>query len=714
MSRMRYSLLLFAVLSASGRGKLDYNDLSNMSLEELMSVEVTSASRYAQKLAEAPASMIIITHDQIIDNGYFDLSDILKDIPGIDIVDHARGFGEFYTVRGIEGNDRFLVLLDGQKLNPVSGTFLSVGNSISIRFAERVEILLGPGSVVYGADAFAGVISISNNHELANNSVQAYANSGSQSAIDAGLYLSKSLSKNISINASARIFQSDGPDFTDRDSIYSHIQNYPAPLSNHFEQPLDDYNLHLNAHYKEVSLTWYRQHFDEGNALGTHPKSNIYNQANRWNLTSDVVWSEFQHQLSRGREISAAFAWVRHLQDPETQFLKTKTAYDFSETFSQYLTGEDRTWRGVFNFHHILNPEIQFLAGVEFESTQSIPPYANDQGFKMPVKYEGEHAKQIADKLSIEEFRQADYIQVTFKPQKKLFINGGLRYDYSNRYGGTFNPRLGFTLKAQQKTSIKAIYGTAFQAPSLFYQYEQWGGATDVMLSVDEIKVLEPDWALNNQKIRTIEAEFDHHVNDYFHLNLSVYNHQLRDLIERIIYTDNAFNKYFSTEDTTVYSRGHRNENNGIQDVLGLILEVQSWFGPHSHGYINYAFTKATITKDGVASGIPRVAEHKVLLGFKFSKLWNYLTVSPRLKWVGDINNQNSTVFPSGKQPGYTTLDLSLSVNNLWKYTRIFARFENILNTDIEHGGLYNQVSYLPTAYQPGFISRAGVEFSIH
>ncbi|MEA3286919.1 MAG: TonB-dependent receptor plug domain-containing protein [Candidatus Marinimicrobia bacterium] len=290
MNTSRYLLFLLLVITTSGLGQSNSKDLSEMTLEELMGVEVISASRYVQKLDEAPATMIIITQKQIIDNGYFDLSDIIKDLPGIDIVDNARGFGEFYTVRGIEGNDRFLVLMDGQKLNPASGTFLSVGNSISIRFAERVEILLGPGSVVYGADAFSGVITIINKQEASGRGIQAYVNTGSQSAIDAGVQLGKTISDNMSINVMARIFQSDGPDFSDKDSIFMNVQNYSAPLTTGFEQPLEDYNLLISARYKEINLSWYRQHFDEGNALGTHPKSNIYNRENRWKLTSDIVW----------------------------------------------------------------------------------------------------------------------------------------------------------------------------------------------------------------------------------------------------------------------------------------------------------------------------------------------------------------------------------------------------------------------------------------
>jgi outer membrane receptor for ferrienterochelin and colicin len=58
----------------------------------------------------------------------------------------------------------------------------------------------------------------------------------------------------------------------------------------------------------------------------------------------------------------------------------------------------------------------------------------------------------------------------------------GARFDYSTRYGAVFNPRMGFIVKPFKNTLIKAIYGKAFQSPSLFFQYEQWG-APSISLS---------------------------------------------------------------------------------------------------------------------------------------------------------------------------------------------------------------------------------------
>ena len=113
-----------------------------MTLEELMGQEVSGVSRYKQSISDVPNSIQVISRQQIKDRGYHDLSDILKDILGFDVTANAGQFGEYYSLRGISGNDRFLVLINGHKLNPASGTYISIGNSISINYADRVELYM--------------------------------------------------------------------------------------------------------------------------------------------------------------------------------------------------------------------------------------------------------------------------------------------------------------------------------------------------------------------------------------------------------------------------------------------------------------------------------------------------------------------------------------------------------------------------------------------
>ncbi len=87
--------------------KIGKEELLDIPLSQLLDFRVIGVSKFTELKSDAPAIMVVITEEQIRSRGYFDLSDLLKDIPGIDIVDNARGYGEYYTIKGIEGNDRF-------------------------------------------------------------------------------------------------------------------------------------------------------------------------------------------------------------------------------------------------------------------------------------------------------------------------------------------------------------------------------------------------------------------------------------------------------------------------------------------------------------------------------------------------------------------------------------------------------------------------------
>ena len=141
--------------------------LSELSLEELVDLEIDSvygASAYAQKTAEAPSSVTIITADQIRKYGHRTLADVLRGVRGFYVTSDRN-----YSYLGVRGfsrpgdyNARVLLLVDGHRLNDnIFGSAL-IGTEfpLDIELIERVEIIRGPSSSLYGTSAFFGVINV--------------------------------------------------------------------------------------------------------------------------------------------------------------------------------------------------------------------------------------------------------------------------------------------------------------------------------------------------------------------------------------------------------------------------------------------------------------------------------------------------------------------------------------------------------------------------
>src|SRR5581483_231220 len=141
--------------------------LGDLSIEQLMDLRVEkvySASKYEQSVTQAPASVSIVSADDIRKFGYRTLAEILRSIRGVYVSDDRN-----YSYVGVRGflrpgdyNSRVLVLIDGHRMNDniYDGAYVGGEAVIDVNLIERVEFIRGPSSSIYGSSAFFGVINV--------------------------------------------------------------------------------------------------------------------------------------------------------------------------------------------------------------------------------------------------------------------------------------------------------------------------------------------------------------------------------------------------------------------------------------------------------------------------------------------------------------------------------------------------------------------------
>src|SRR3984893_17325777 len=160
-------LLLLNTTPALAQNKGDTPNLLDMSLEDLMAVEIDSvygASGFTQKVTEAPASITIITSEEIQKHGYRTLADILRNVRGF-YVTYDRNYS-YLGVRGFglpgEYNNSIALLADGHRLNDniFDGALIGTEFPVDVDLIDRVEIIRGPNSSLYVASAFLAVINV--------------------------------------------------------------------------------------------------------------------------------------------------------------------------------------------------------------------------------------------------------------------------------------------------------------------------------------------------------------------------------------------------------------------------------------------------------------------------------------------------------------------------------------------------------------------------
>jgi outer membrane receptor protein involved in Fe transport len=191
-----------------------HESLAELPIEQLLSLEVYSASRFVQKLSEAPSSVSIVTAADIKAFGWRTIADILRSMRGLHVTNDrnysylgARGFQ-----RAGDYNSRFLLLIDGNRSNEALYDQASIGTEglIDVDTIDRVEFISGPGSSVYGANAFFGVINIITKSARDMKGVQASVEAGSSNMRKARASYGWRNEEGVELLLSAASFQHDG------------------------------------------------------------------------------------------------------------------------------------------------------------------------------------------------------------------------------------------------------------------------------------------------------------------------------------------------------------------------------------------------------------------------------------------------------------------------------------------------------------------------
>ena len=171
---------LFFRLNAQQPDSVSAQMLFDLSLEDLMNIEIVSATQKAQNITEAPSVITVITSTQIKERGYLSVAEALNSTAGFDIIkDH---FQPNAGIRGINGGLRswsrlFKVMVDGQSISLRSNSDNYLDASlVPIEAIDKIEIIRGPNSALYGKNAFLGVINIitKSGENIKNNAISHY------------------------------------------------------------------------------------------------------------------------------------------------------------------------------------------------------------------------------------------------------------------------------------------------------------------------------------------------------------------------------------------------------------------------------------------------------------------------------------------------------------------------------------------------------------
>ncbi len=600
----------------------------NDTLKTTLSEVVVSATKTQTPYYAIGSSVSIITSEEISKKQFTNVIDLLKEIPGLSVFQlGGPGMLAYVNMRGTNTN-HVLVLINGAEMNDPS----SVSNafdfsSLNTNDIDRIEIVRGPQSTLYGSDAIAGVINIftkqgdvksqysfsgeggSNNFYRGNFSV-----SGKQNLV--GYFITAGRSGSDGISAANSIYGNDENDgFTNNNissNIYFDFTNW----------------LQFNLFYK---YTNFKSSLDQNEKLGDDPNYS-------YKMEEQLFKSSASINLFNGN-------WEQQIS---TSLVKRfSNTIDGTDLYHPAMSSLNHTnaQRMKFDWQHNLlfinNNLITF--GIETETEKANTSYYSESEWG---PYESVFPQQSITTTGI-------YIQDQLNIDNAFFTTLGIRYDDNQKFGNvtTFRFAPAYFISTTG-TKLKGSYGTGFKAPSLYYIFDPLFGNPD----------------LKPEKSKGFDFGVEQFFNDgNFHFDITYFNMNLENMF--------GYDANYRTINIAKASTKGLEISAVVKNIYGFSIAT------------NYTYTKTKDEFEGTADfdkPLIRRPSNKFFIGLNYEGFNNFV-LGAQIKYSGERDDKDFSNYTTTRVtlPSYTLVNLNASYK-LFEYLQLTARIENLFNKEYE------------------------------
>lgn len=527
-------------------------DVYNLSLAELGQVQISIATGNSTSLDKAPATASVIYAAEIEAMGARNLDEILASVPGLHVsLSSLSRLDSVYSIRGVHTgfNAQVLLLLNGV---PVQST-LQGGHPTMFRLPSasiaRVEIMRGPGSAVYGADAYAGVINVITKDATSINNTQVGARAGSfgsrelwlQSAThwnDVGVALNLAYQETDGDNS-----RSVAADFqTSLDSaLKTNASRAPSALSTRYQ--VFDAHLALSSDRWQVNL-WNWLSTDAGVGAGAAQALDPDGYDDNHLMMADATY-KFNSPETWDNSVRASHVYSDHATEFTLLPAGTKLPIgkdgniNFASpvglvSFPDGLKGnpgqitKDSQLEFVSIYSGWDSHRMRFSLGSRYQSfdgneTKNFGPGVLD---KIPLPSVVDGTLTDVDNTpniylgngtrTIRFFSAQDEWQL----HKNLALTAGVRYDDYSDFGSATNPRLALVWATSENLTTKLLYGSAFRAPSF----------SELYFKNNPVSLGNPN--LKPERIDTLELAFNYRFNPNLQTTLTLFSYEAKEMID--------------------------------------------------------------------------------------------------------------------------------------------------------------------------------------
>ncbi len=579
---------------------------------------VIAATKYKQSVGEAPASVTIITAREIQQYGWRTLADVFRSVRGFYVSDDrnysylgARGFS-----RPGDFNVRILALLNGHTLNDdiYQAFLLGRESGIDLDIVDRIEIVRGPGSALYGTSAFFAVVNIITKEGNDVPGLRASTEVGSYNTNKGILTYGRRRENGMDLLLNASYTRSSG-----QKTLYFPEYNDGNPAHDSgFAKNSDGesvYSLFGKLHYKDLWLQGI--YFDRGKEVPTASYSSVFNDGRE--KTYDGRYSlelKYAPQLTQnlGLLVRAYDDWYRY-----------KATYPID--YPLLTINKDYTQGGWYGSELQLNWKMlewnRLVAGIESQYHQVfLKNFDADPSFLYLDTRKNYQVYSL-------------YIQDELQLRSNLTVTAGARNDryqnYITRDKQRTTPRMALVYEPFEGSVVKLLYGQAFRVPN---SYELFYCGVNFVCNTD----------IKPETINTYEGVIEQTLRPHLKGSLSVYRYDIKNLI--------------SLTDLGGEQLGFKNLDR-VQGT-GAGTELRSKWAPGVEGYINYTYqvSRNRDTHEELSNS-PR---HLAKAGLSFPWSSEGAAVGIEEQFVGN----RKTIQPGERVNAYFITNLTLTFHNFY------------------------------------------------
>lgn len=674
------SVLLLQAAAVAAQGAEEEEDLAMTYGDKSF---VTIATGAPVPLHRAPSMATVITAEDIAAIGATDLDEVLETVPGLHVARSSQANAPVYVIRGIhrDANPQVLMLENGI---PVSGVFAgnrgSIWGGMPLESIARIEVIRGPGSAAYGADAFAGVINIITKTAAEIDGTEVGVRAGSFRTGDAWVLHGGKVGA-LDVAAYFRAGTTDGHERkvradaqTSLDRLFGTAASL-APGSISTGRRTVDGRLDLGYDKWRLRLG-YKERDDVGTGTGTasalDPIGSNYSQR----ITGDLTYLD--KDFARNWEVTAQASFM-HYKEFSDLVLYPAGANLGGGVFADGMIGNPYKWErhGRFNasafYTGFANHRIRLGAGMEKAEIYRTRESKNFNPDFSPIGT-GSYA-DVTDVSDTAPFLRPHsrivryaYLQDEWNLARDWTLTAGIRHDRYNDFGSTTNPRLALAWEAAYNLTAKVLYGTAFRAPSFTEQF-----AINNPVAVGNAN-------LKPERMRTLEAAVSWQPANTLQLSLNVFRYEMKDAIQLV---------------NAVYS------NAGEQTGRGLEFEA-AWDATRNlrlaGSYSRQRSLDETTNKD--AGMAPR---NRIYLraDWRFVPGW---LANAQVNWVADRKRAAGDTRPDIDD--YATVDLTVRTQRGKDKWNLAFSVRNLFNADAREPSLFGS-PFVPLPYDIPLPGRA-------